>query len=230
MFMVASVAASSFVLFHADRSLKLLRMMLPRTCVFSLPDGFYEIFLTRKFITWKFATRIFSHLRYIVVSIYTYRKSEFILSSRFSSNQWDCDVNCLLLMNMSDTDCLVCVKAVGWAVLYLWGKACLDNCAIVCYLWAVRCSLTCTYVEGYKVSSIIDVVLLLCMHEMSNAVSLYLCNYLLPVNSLIRYVAVCSVGEAQDVGIVQTSYGAAPTLYPVSLLPEIPSLHALVFI
>ena len=48
--MVASVAASSSVLFHAARSLKLLRMMLPLTRVgnfsvkkFSLPDGFYEI-------------------------------------------------------------------------------------------------------------------------------------------------------------------------------------------
>ena len=57
-FMVASVAASSFLFFHAAQSLKLLRMMLPRTCVgnfgvkkFLLPDGFYEIFLTRKFIT-----------------------------------------------------------------------------------------------------------------------------------------------------------------------------------
>ena len=32
-FMVASVAASSFVLFHAVRSLELLRMMLPRARV-----------------------------------------------------------------------------------------------------------------------------------------------------------------------------------------------------
>ena len=52
-FMVASVAASSFVFFYAAQNLKLLRMMMPRTCVgnfgvkkFLLPDGFYEIFLT----------------------------------------------------------------------------------------------------------------------------------------------------------------------------------------
>ena len=57
-FMVASAAASCFALFHAARNLELLRMMLPRTRVgnfsvkkFSLPDSFYEIFLTRKFIT-----------------------------------------------------------------------------------------------------------------------------------------------------------------------------------
>ena len=56
--MVASVVASSFVLFHAARSLELLRMMLPHTHVgnfgieiFSLLDSFYEIFLTRKFTT-----------------------------------------------------------------------------------------------------------------------------------------------------------------------------------
>ena len=56
-FIVTSVVASSFVLFHAARSLKLLRMMLPRTLIenfgvkiFLLPDGFYKIFLTRKFI------------------------------------------------------------------------------------------------------------------------------------------------------------------------------------
>ena len=56
-FMVTSVAASSFVLFHAARSLELLdlRMMLPRTRVgnfgvknISLSDGIYEIFLTQK--------------------------------------------------------------------------------------------------------------------------------------------------------------------------------------
>ena len=64
--MVALVAASSFVLFHAARSLKLLRMMLPRTRVgnfgvknFLLPDGFYEKFLTRKFITKICNTNIF---------------------------------------------------------------------------------------------------------------------------------------------------------------------------
>ena len=51
--MVASVAASSFVLFHAAQSLKFLRMMLPCACVGNfgvkellLPVGFYEIVLT----------------------------------------------------------------------------------------------------------------------------------------------------------------------------------------
>ena len=54
-FMVTSVAASSFVVFLDAQSLELLRMMLPRTRVgnfsvkkISLPDSFYEFFLTRK--------------------------------------------------------------------------------------------------------------------------------------------------------------------------------------
>ena len=52
-FMVTLDAASSFVLFHAAWSLKLLRMMLPPRVgnfavkKFSLPDGFFEIFNTK---------------------------------------------------------------------------------------------------------------------------------------------------------------------------------------
>ena len=50
-FMVASVAARSFVLFHAARGLELLKMMLPRARVgnfgvkkFSLPTGSTKFF------------------------------------------------------------------------------------------------------------------------------------------------------------------------------------------
>ena len=69
--MVASVAASSFVLFHAARSLKLLRMMprLPRIRVGNF--GVKKIFVARRLLRNyfnTFATRIFSDLRYI----YTY--------------------------------------------------------------------------------------------------------------------------------------------------------------